>query len=621
MAKKAFQDLSVVSTNESLDDYELVVTKEGTDKRLPHTRLKSESSAVESGLHNDTTTKKPRLGGTLLEDVSIDGDGTKQFEVVNAKDITLATSGLSAKSTLTLGTALSIPTRIKTESLANPTTFAELVIDADNNTEIGQKTATATSGMKMSNASQILMYNDGYQLGVKEDGVYITPLPAVSTETEIVFIDANGKLAKGVVPTNNNSSFAVAYEKQIPFTNAQSIAQASLETAFRATVSNAILDGYYIAVFRCNQIDPLSKSATVNYQISGQSAATLTAKHGMSVLFKYVNDVLTDIEALTDSAVVDAITVLQNNPSSETANELIDTDTIHFLTGAGNLPLNRQLQPHVQIPALIDQSTGPDYLGNIVPMSQAYISSVGQIRVPLLNFENSQTVEFEQTTNPTTKERVVKAHVVGDNTSAYTGSETINITENEISVIVAALISSIKENQIGLDENGKLVVFGGEQDYPIIANSPSFAVNSRLVYGDAMIANDIIANYDNASKTLGFENTTIGTTDKFPRLKTVEISVSVSGVLDANGDLKVRFERDFMLPTGEEATTSNDEHLASFPRPRVLDTSATAVSESTPYLWTSDANIPVTTWSDATHVYYKFIGLNQFDRVQLYISF
>lgn len=612
--EKNFQELDIVQNSELLTDYEQVVTKASVDKRMPFSRIKSEiiqGVTVESGLHNEATTKKPRLGGTLLEDVTIDGASTKRFDIVNAKAVQMTTAGTSAKTTLDLGTALSIPTRIRTENTTDPLQYGQLVIDADGNTEIGQKTSTDASGMKMSNAQQVTMYNKDYVVGVKVDGIYAENLPAKTTETDIVYIAPDGKLSKGVAPTVGAPAyFGVAYEKQIPFTNSASIAQATIETAFRATVSNAVLNGYYIADFRCTQSTPLSKSATVNYQISGQSAATLTAKHGMSVLFKYVNNVLTDIEALTDSAIVDAITAIQNTTTSETANQLIDTDTIHFTTGAGNLPLNRQLQPHVQIPALIDQSTGPNHLGQIVPMSQAFISSVGQIRVPLLNFQNSQSVEFVETVNSTTKERVVTANV-------------------QATVLPSA--DSGNMAKLGTDDN---IYVGGEQDFKILENlTSSFFLAGSAVCTDVIQSNpltniyDVIGNFDTNTKTLFFVNNSPNVSGKSKAIRMSKIQIvaqNTSGILDNGSDFILSFPKSFLKQNAHNQIFVTVGLNSVFPTPTIWNIEG-AGTRLSPFVKVTDANVQVNTWTETQNgieaYYMKFQGMDLMPKFQIQLQF
>ena len=583
MAKKVFQDLPIVDTAENITDYSQVVTKAGADKRLPLSRLKTELTVVESGLQNEPTTKKPRLGGKLKQNTTIDGDNLYNLNVLRTPSVNISGSD---------------------------GTYNSLLRADDNGVLISATGLGAVDGSIQIDGTQVLMVVNNGTSSIKLDqtGVFVDNLDAKTTETEVVYVGQNGKLVKGIAPTGDTNApayFGVAYEKQIPFTNAQSIAQASLETAFRATVSNAVLNGYYIGDFRCTQSTPLSKSATVNYQISGQSAATLTAKHGMSVLFKYVNNVLTDIEALTDSAIVDAITALQNTPTTETPNQLIDTDTIRFLTGSGNLPLNRQLQPHVQIPALIDQSTGPNFLGNIVPMSQAIISSVGQIRVPILNFENSQTVEFEQTINSTTKERVVKASVIGVQSGSFSPSTDLG-------------------NLVELGTDNKAFVGNLEKRFAIDANvSSSFEIWASADNLEPINPLDFAATFETSSNTLVFANNSAAQGKlKTPRFRSIEMTLfNMGSILDSSGNMKVKIPRSMLLKTWEVQASVGDEFKASFPRPRVQDVSAPSVSESTSFLWQSDANVPVLTWLDGTHAYYKFVGLNLFDRVQLYLTF
>ncbi len=536
----------------------------------------------ESGLHNDPTTENVRLGGKLKQNTTIDGDDLYNLNVLHTPSINLSGSD---------------------------GTYNSLLRADENGILISGTGLGAVDGSIQIDGTQLLfaVNNGASSIKLDQTGVFVDNLAAKTSETDIVYIDANGKLAKGPAPTPNNSvdSFDVAYMKQIPFTNGANITQATVETAFRATVSNPVLDGYYIAVFRCTQSTPLSKSATVNYQINGQSAATLTAKHGMSVLFKYVNDVLTDIEALTDSAIVDAITAIQNTTTSETANQLIDTDTIHFLTGAGNLPLNRQIQPHVQILALLDQSTGPNYLGQIVPMSQAFISSVGQIRVPLLNFQNSQTVEFEQTINSTTKERVVTANMIGGNGGSFSPSTDLG-------------------NLVELGTDNKAFVGNLEKRFPIDASvSSSFEIWASADNLDLINPLDFAATFETSSNSLVFANNSAAQGKlKTPRFRSIEMTVfNMGSILDSSGNMKVKIPRSMLLKTWEVQASVGDEFKASFPRPRVLDVSAPSVSESTSFLWQSDANVPVLTWLDGTHAYYKFVGLNLFDRVQLYLTF
>ncbi len=637
--KKTFQDLPTVGTNEVLDDYQQVVTKAGTDKRVPFSRMKSNILAaleVESGLHTDTATKKARLGGTLKENTVIDGDGFG-LNMQNLNGLAISTDAAgSAKSGLTLSKLLSQPVRLKNEKSSDPGVFSEVVLDADNYSRLAQQNGNSLAVIEAVNGTDVTMRNNARTIAIKANGHFMTGVDAQTAETDILYIDANGKISKGVAPSGGGvNSFDVAYMKQIPFINLANITQATLETAFRATVSNAILNGYYIAVFRCSQSTPLSKSATVNYQIAGQSAATFTAKHGVFVSFKYINNVLADIEALTDSAIVDAITALESvNSSTETANTLTNSDTVIF-DDYINDPLNRKIQGHVQIPALVSPTSIQG-----VSLNALEVGSDGKLVVGKVETESSETILLDFRKESSTKKTFIKGQV---QTAALVSSNSGNQIElRDLTLLDGRVIqqmyvapssggggsvalSNDVDNMATLNGNSELYVQTIEKQFLIAC---PIASSSLTVWGCAdnilpILNNDFSANFDSGSKILIFQNdSAINGKSKSPRFKTIEITLSnMTGILDANGDFKVKIPRSFLLAKNGLADASSNEFRASFPRPRIQDVSASSVSESTPFLWASDANAPVQTWMDSTFVYYKFIGLNLFDRVQLYLTF
>jgi hypothetical protein len=163
------------------------------------TALNTLPQGAESGLNIDGTSKKARLGGTLLADAVIDGASTFGIQGANLRSASLITDATgSAQSTLSLGTQLSQPTRIKTESVATPATKSELIIDADGLSSFYQKSATSSAGLQLTSDVEAAVKNSTYSIGVKTDGIYATTLATKSTETEVVYIDSTtGKLAKG----------------------------------------------------------------------------------------------------------------------------------------------------------------------------------------------------------------------------------------------------------------------------------------------------------------------------------------------------------------------------------------------------------------------------------------
>ena len=165
------------------------------------TALELLPKGAESGTHVDPTTKKVRLGSVLLEDALVDGNSLFGFNATNLKTASLVTDATgTAQSSLVLGKLISQPTRLKTASVATPTTMSELVVDADGNSQFYQYNATDAAGVQLSSPTEAKIKNNTYSIGVKVDGIYAETLGAKTTETEVVYVDSTtGKLAKGVL--------------------------------------------------------------------------------------------------------------------------------------------------------------------------------------------------------------------------------------------------------------------------------------------------------------------------------------------------------------------------------------------------------------------------------------
>jgi len=163
---------------------------------------------AESGTHVDPTSKKVRLGGVLLENAAIDGNLLFGFDATNLKTASLVTDATgTAQSSLVLGKLLSQPTRLKTESVATPTTKSELVVDADGNSQFYQFNATDFAGLQLNSPTEAKIRNTTYSIGVKTDGIYAETLGAKTTETEVVYVDSTtGKLAKGTVTSGSSTT-------------------------------------------------------------------------------------------------------------------------------------------------------------------------------------------------------------------------------------------------------------------------------------------------------------------------------------------------------------------------------------------------------------------------------
>lgn len=545
-----------------------------------------EYQSVESGLKVHSN-GKIRLGGLLLENTLIDGNNQLNFSILRSPAINF--------------------------SAADGTYNSYVRLD-ENGVRIAASGVGDVAGSLDIDGTQVLLSVNSGESSIKldQEGVYLQGIADKTTETKVLYIDpSTGKMSKGDAPSNNGG-FAVSYAKQIPFTSNQTITQASLETAFRRTDANNVLNGYYIGVFRCNQVDPLTKSATVGYQIGGQPSATLTVKHGIMVSFMYIDNVLSDVEVLTDSQLSDKIIALETEGVTGQKGDKGDKGD----TGEPGAKGDKGDKG--------DPGTGG--------------SGFGVSLVKRLQFVKNGTIVVENATASFFSENhwtvldgyhIGICQCIGDFAATGTLQHANGVVAHDIfngCILAFEYRNGILVGIDKLNDNAMIQVVqtlrGGEQDFEITSDSPSFSIWSRLVSNDVFNQGDLTASYDLGGKTLVFVNETLETaTEKTPRFKEIEITVSSMSVVDSNGDLKIKLPRSFMRLSSESSASQGDEHKASYPRPRVSDVSSPSVSESTPFFWATDVNVPCLFWVDATHLYYKFVGLNQYDRVQLYLNF
>jgi len=160
--------------------------------------------SASNGLHMDGQIAK--LGGVLTEDTTIDGVSTFGTEF---KDVTFfrvnTVSPVGTATTLFQATvAASVPAQLTVSAVADPANFARLRVDADGPlTALEQFSATGDiAGVYVPSAKAArLRSNVGGVIRafeVNENGHFINDLPAVTSETEVVYIDpTSGHLAKG----------------------------------------------------------------------------------------------------------------------------------------------------------------------------------------------------------------------------------------------------------------------------------------------------------------------------------------------------------------------------------------------------------------------------------------
>lgn len=634
MAKKTFQDIPLVGVSENLTDYQHVVTKTGVDKRVPYARIKADILAAvpaapaettlvitspngtitknQTGatghavsmdvntsalISTDTTNiltqdgsgrlivnsailaesglqivaKKARLGGKLKQNTTIDGDNVYGFNVLHTPSVNLSGSDGSYNSFVRLD---------------------------DNGILIsGQGLGVVNGSIQIDGTHVLVGVNNGVS-SIKLDqlGVYLENLAAKTGETQVLFIDSTtGKLSKGTLTTSGT----IVLSEQV-----NNIAEWK--------------DGKLLVA--------LNNSSTIMLQEQVLGDGTIARAP------RVIIDALISQQAGNALVKVgDSLYVPQAQTVSETANNLVNTDTITFTTGAANQPLNRTIAPNVVIPALISTSQHND-----IELDG------GQLIVGKVETESSETILLDFRKDVPTRKTYIKGQV-------QTASLVSSVAGNQIQLLDLVLADGRVIQQMFVPNNsnggsfapsadlGNIMVLGGD-NLPYVGNlekqfaiapsvTSSFSIRGRADSLYQITNSDFSANYDSASSTLQFSNDSASISFlKKPRFRSIEITIwNMGGVLDANGNLKIMLPREFHLKSNESELITGDEFKASFPRPRVQNVSSPAVSELNPFVWDSGANVPIESWIETSDpkqpMYYKFIGLNIYNRVQIYLDF
>lgn len=614
--EKTLQEIPLVLDSENLEDYQHVVTQASKDARVPHTRMKAniaESVQVESGLQKNPTTKKPRLGGSLLQDTTIDGVSTHKFEVLAAKNVTLETTGGTAKTTVSLGTAMSIPTRIRTESVTTPTTFGELVVDADNLTAISQKNATSASGMKMSNAEQVNLYNNDFSLGLKSDGIYAESLQTKTTETDVIFINANGRMAKGAVSalkgdkgdtgakgdkgdTGNTGAigpkgdtgatgpkgdagtgtgephvFDVAYIRSMDFVNNEPMTIPLIENQLRQAIATVVLNGYYLVSFRYYGDNPLLANSTLTSTFFLPyigTSKTFPIFHDALYCFKYVDNVLAAIEQLN-------------------GNELRDK----ALQGGGfSVSGIKKLQFTPNNPITVEFAKSSFESEGHWTVLDGYYLAVCQCVA-----DETATSILKWASTGNTAHEIFNGCMLA---FEYRNGIEIGIDKLNDNRLIQKVAQSANTNSVfhGLTNSAATDVF--------IVSSP----------------HTVHADYDTASKKF-----LIGTADTGATLRTIRINTNDS-VCDANGDVRVQIGGSGVRFQGVDkgANVSTNLIYPIFPTPTVMSRVAVP-TESDRNQFVPLAMVPIDSWYEIINgtvfVTYKFFGVGQYPNFTLFLNF
>jgi hypothetical protein len=424
-------------------------------------------------------------------------------------------------------------------------------------------------------------------------------------------------------PTGTGGDTGIEFAAQITFNpdNTQDITNADLLPAFRRTPSE-VVNGFRIGVFKSTlAATDLSRSGLV------RSVSTQFVYHGTMLLFEYVNNAVTamyllkhDVDIFSrinevenkldlfsmnviplwtintnykagqvvrdkndkillvtvnhNTAVLDPanfryLSVETNTGGTtvaETPNQLIDTETVKWMTGATNLPNNRQLQANVDIKNLILEQRIQNYNGVEVSGNDLFVDTSGRLKVPITTFKNSATVNFTVNQFANTKERVVTAEVVG-------GSGT------------------------GPAATNKKLIFKG------IPNSPITNILINQEKGNATVS------YDMASKAIRIN--AAGELTKYIKIR------SDVTILDAANNVKVILEFPNFTGIDKNGNVGSDVFW-NLPRPKI--TNATAGDNPTdtdPYEWKSEASNQIRTHkiveSGVTKWVYTFIGMDDFE--------
>lgn len=158
---------------------------------------------AESGLNFDEISESVRLGGPLLEDVVVDGQEEFRLEFADMRTFKANTKSVlnTAEAFLELSYALSVPSSIRTQSVANNNIFGLLQVDADTLSQFIMNESSNVWGVQMhSGDHKVQMVSNTQVMGMDDvGGFFMKTLRNKSTETQVIYIDSNGYLAKGTI--------------------------------------------------------------------------------------------------------------------------------------------------------------------------------------------------------------------------------------------------------------------------------------------------------------------------------------------------------------------------------------------------------------------------------------
>ena len=182
------------------------------------TNIEANRNSINGIQGNGSVSTPFKLGAVLTEDTIIDGDGLFDFEVSGTDSIILeANDATGAKSRLTLTSALSQGAILRSETIADPNIFAEVLIDPDGTgTRLVQENTGAYSGIVITSPSTAsLITNDGvnptnsFETNVTDH--FIKGLKQL-TQSNVVFVDPS----TGII--SYNAAPSSIYEYDVPIT-------------------------------------------------------------------------------------------------------------------------------------------------------------------------------------------------------------------------------------------------------------------------------------------------------------------------------------------------------------------------------------------------------------------
>lgn len=145
------------------------------------------------------------LGGSLTKNTEL--NGSKQFGIdfknVRSFNLNIVDSlGLGTASTVIKGGQfLSVPFSIATIKKDSSTVYGRLLVDADGNSSLSNTRNAKSAGFFVQSENDAEVKNNTYSLGVRGTGIYGTGIAAKTSETNVLYIDTNGKIAQGTIPT------------------------------------------------------------------------------------------------------------------------------------------------------------------------------------------------------------------------------------------------------------------------------------------------------------------------------------------------------------------------------------------------------------------------------------